>query len=358
MAGANKAATLLITLSIFFPAHAGTLAVAPPTVESNRYVFPISLEGAETGVASLDFQFRYDPEIFTPVSVETGAGAVAAGKLADGNLAAPGAYNVLVMGVNQNALPPGEVARIVLERNPGSGGSQSNVVVANPTLSSAQGDVLAASGSDRMVRLDGEAPEPDDRAEEDAETPETEEPEPDPSEAPAAPEESGDQMGEDLSRNVADALLVGLAQATPSETTEAKRGVPVSGEETPETVYSIRERRMPAEALPTVVAVPVQALDAERVESSDSKAAKVAESAAPVVAPEERPATPAVMNGGETTTPLTVEEEYSAMTPEADGNAQEGGRMQQPWQEILVVSGVVALIAAAVWWSRRRVTRL
>ena len=188
MAGANKAATLLITLSIFFPAHAGTLAVAPPTVESNRYVFPISLVGAESGVASLDFQFRYDPEIFTPVAVETGAGAMAAGKLADGNLAAPGAYNVLVMGVNQNALPPGEVARIVLERNPGQAASQSNVVVANPTLSSAQGDVLAASGSDRMVRLDGDAPQPDDQAEEDAETPETEEPEPDPSEAPAAPE--------------------------------------------------------------------------------------------------------------------------------------------------------------------------
>lgn len=356
MAGANKAATLLIALSVLFPAHAGTLAVAPPTVESNRYVFPISLEGAESGVASLDFQFRYDPEVFTPVSVETGAGAAAAGKLADGNLAAPGAYNVLVMGVNQIALPPGEVARIVLDRNPGSIGSRSNVVVANPTLSSAQGDVLAASGSDRMVRLDGEAPGPDDQAGEDAEAPETDEPEPGPSEAPAAPEENEDQMGEDLSRNVADALLVGLAQATPSERPQATRGVPVSGEETPEAAYSIRDRRMPAEALPTAVAVLAQAVENE--ESSDSKSLNVAESATPVAAPEEQTPAPAVNESGETVTPLTVEDEYSAMTPEPDGNAQEGGRMQQPWREILVVSGVVALIAAAVWWSRRRVTRL
>lgn len=91
---------------ILIPAHAwaGTIAVTAPTVESNRYVVPIMLQDA-TDVSSLDFQLRYDPAVFTPVSITAGSSTVAAGKVVEAHDTEPGAYSVLVMGLNQTASP-------------------------------------------------------------------------------------------------------------------------------------------------------------------------------------------------------------------------------------------------------------
>lgn len=348
--------TPLFFFTLMCPAWAGTVALAPPTVESNRYVFPIALDGAP-GVASMDFQVRYDPAVFTPVRVEMGAGASAAGKLVEANLASPGSYNVLVMGLNQNALPPGEVARVVFERNGDAALSSSRVSVANTTLASADGQVLPSSGSDQQVRLSGTPAEPQDDAEpESPAEPEDAESAPEPEAAPV----SEDALGDDVGRSVADAMLSGLSLAPGSVREEkadsdsaatvpatAQAPTPAADQRSVESIYGEATLAPGEPGVATEAATGVMHGDAKIVAEPASGATP--ETVSPMVA---------VNDSAGEIPPRTVEDEYSEVAQDVGGNAQQGGRRIVALRNAVIMAFVLGLIVAAVYWSRRRVTRL
>lgn len=350
---------LLVTLQ----AWSGTLSVEPPKVESNRYVFPIGLDNTSTGVTSMDFQVRYDPTVFTPVDVVAGASATSAGKVVDGNLSAPGTYSVLVMGLNQNGLPPGEVAQVVFERNPDAAASSSLLTIARPTLSDAQGTVMSATGGEHTVNFDQPAP-----GDEASPKPDALEPKPEESEAPepATPDSqgNGNEAAPSLGQNVADAMLSSLSRAarnSPEDQAKiAAKAVPdgnssrVSGEETPQPKFSIRERRlgnMTAEAqAPETAAQPAAAAqDAHddstiktTTPSSGVQPVPSAEAAAPVSDTVERSA-------------LTVEKPNDVLVPSGDGDdVQEGGQENlSRWWTALAAAALMGLLLLAVWRRRK-----
>jgi len=136
---------------------AGTLRVGPPSIQGSDVTVPILLEGAaEQGVAALDFQLDYDPEVFQPVSASTGAAASDANKQVQANSTREGEYSVVVMGMNQNTVADGEVASVRFEQvsEPESGGS--NVRISRTTLASADGGEIPSEGGTATIQLNGE----------------------------------------------------------------------------------------------------------------------------------------------------------------------------------------------------------
>jgi len=239
-AGISLSFGILLTLTL--PSAAGVLTPAQPIVESNRYVIPVHLSEAQGAVTALDFRLDFDAAVFRPVSVEAGASTLAAGKLVNSNSPGPGAYRVVVMGLNQDAIPAGEVARLVLERiEPGDGGA--SFAVSDPTLALADGSKEPASGGNVSVRP-ASSPEEAVETPEEA-TPETPETEPaaEAGENPPAPEDS---LSEDVTEQVMDGMLGALtapeAMAKASSDGVTPGATRVSGEDGGQKL-SIRNRR-------------------------------------------------------------------------------------------------------------------
>jgi len=159
---------LALLLAMLFAVAAfseGTLQVGSPKVEGNKVIFPIILGGDQAGrVASLDFRLNYDPAVLKPVSTEAGAAATESDKRVMANAKQPGEYIVVMMGMNQTACAPGEVAKVVMERVAESDPKQWGLDITRQTLSSPEGTVIDSRVVDPI-----QAAEPDT-------TPATEEP--------------------------------------------------------------------------------------------------------------------------------------------------------------------------------------
>jgi hypothetical protein len=140
-------------------AQAGTLQLGTPTVEAERYVFPVILQGSDTPVAAMDFRLQFDPAVFRPLAADPGSMALQSDKTVTANAPAPGEYVVVMMGFNQNGVEGGEIARIALERIDGGDSGSSRVALTDTTFSTWEGEEVASQGSERVVGLDGDVPE-------------------------------------------------------------------------------------------------------------------------------------------------------------------------------------------------------
>ena len=350
---------LLSSLLWCISASAGTVVVEAPTVESNRYVFPIAIGADTSGAASLDFQLRYDPEVFTPVSVDLGPAALAAGKVVEGNSDAPGSYRVLVMGLNQNSLPPGQVAQVEFERNVDATATSSQISLESPTLADASGAVLPSNGSQQDVVFDradapSEAPPADKPNDMEEDTP--------PAEAPATPDTpaktpatggSTTPLPGNVAQQVADVMLAQLSDANRKEREQAAHGnkaVPDGGparvsEEA--TLVASQEEQM--NTAPPVAQPGTATRSDNEIQLKQSTPAQAA-----------TPATPEVGTSGQTDSAAmaaqTVETKANVTIVAAggDGGALQGGRNASTatW---LIPLGLAAagMVLAAVWWRRR-----
>jgi len=239
-----KALGFGIFLTLTLPAAAGVLTPVQPIVESNRYVIPVHLSEAQGAVTALDFRLDFDAAAFRPVSVEAGAATLAAGKLVNSNSPEPGVYRVVVMGLNQDAIPPGEVARLVLERvEPGDGAAR--FAVSDPTLALADGSKESSSGGEVRVRAATSNEKPAETPAE--ETPEAPGPETEPaSETGENPPATEDSLSEDVTEQVMDGMLGALtapqSMAQGSVDAVTPGATRVSGEGGGQKL-SIRERR-------------------------------------------------------------------------------------------------------------------
>lgn len=366
MRGSTKAATrmrmalpsTLSLASLLFVQSAwpGNISVAPPKVESNRYIVPVALDDATTGVTSMDFQLRYDPTVFTPVEVVAGSSASFAGKVVDGNLTAPGTYTVLVMGLNQNGLPPGEVAQVVFERNPDAVASSSLLAVARTTLSDAEGNVLPSSGGERLVDLDAQPQEPPQPEKPEKPEPEVEAPESEsPAVPPATPEEkpTGDTLNPEIGPSVADALLSGLSRGAKSKEKAPEEADDVPLRTTPGVTTEtglVDTPAAPAEASPELArAVPAgdENSDSTRLTRTQvTQAMPGAETTGAAATPEDSAGTPAV----------TVEKPNDVLAPDGGAdNAQEGDRKQPTprWRAVLPAAALMGILLLVVWWRRK-----
>jgi hypothetical protein len=339
-------------------ASAGTVAVEAPTVESNRYVFPIAIGADASGAASLDFQLRYDPEVFTPVSVGLGPAAMAAGKVVEGNADAPGSYRVLVMGLNQNSLPPGQVAQVVFERNADATATSSQVSLEAPTLADASGAVLPSNGSQQEVVFDRAVAPSEDAP---ADKPSDAEEDMPPAEAPASPATPVDKpatgdsvtpLPGNVAQQVADVMLSRLSDASRSEREAANGNQPVSNG-SPARVT--KEVTMVASQDGQMNSAPPVAQPGTATPSDNE--IQIKQSSPAEAAP---PGTPEVAASGQTdstsSAAQTVETKANVtiLAAGGDGGALQGGRDASPavW---LILLGLAAagVVLVAVWWWRR-----
>ena len=171
----NRIGIVLVTI-LLAPATAyavGTLGIGKATVEGDRLVVPITLDGdVGAGVAAVDFTFRYDPDVVQPVGASPGANARLANKEVQTSSLAPGEYKVVMMGVNQTVFGPGDVLSITMQRVPGAEGAKLALGIRAPTLASADGTVIDSAVRpyvDEDAVEEPEQPDPaDDKPEPDA----------------------------------------------------------------------------------------------------------------------------------------------------------------------------------------------
>ena len=154
------AAVPLLALAIAQGVQAGVLVLGQPTIENGQYTFPISLNGADNQISSLDFRIQFDPQVFQPVSAAAGNAALAGNKMVTANYANPGEYAVVMMGLNQSVVPGGQVASVVMQRVGGDAGAKTQLSITDPTLATPDGTEIPASGSSLGLSADGSKPEP------------------------------------------------------------------------------------------------------------------------------------------------------------------------------------------------------
>ncbi len=143
---------IVFVLTAMQGAMASTLQLGVPTVEENRCHVPVFLSGAE-GVAALNFQLHYDPELITPQTALPGAALLSAGKDLRDNAPAPGIWVLVAMGLNQTVVLNGEIAHLVLQMHPQSVASSAVLELTNPTLADSQGNELSVTGSAVQIPL-------------------------------------------------------------------------------------------------------------------------------------------------------------------------------------------------------------
>lgn len=168
-------------------ATAATLRLGPPEVSANQYRFPVYLQGNADGVAALDFRLAYDPAVFSPVSAHSGPSATSAQKQVSSNVSSPGEFVVVMMGFNQNAVAPGEVIQIVLEKIHEPADGQSILRIAEPTMATVDGAEIDSRGLARTVQFGQpkDQEETEDEPSGDEVPTDTGEPEDDPADGPA-----------------------------------------------------------------------------------------------------------------------------------------------------------------------------
>ncbi len=182
-------ALILGALALSVSAEAGTLRIGTPSVQGDTITFPVVLEGdVGGGVSAANFRLQFDPNVLEPVSVSPGQAASAADKQVQSNLTDVG-YNVVMMGLNRNAVPSGEIVQIVMRRVPGADVRSTDISITETTLSDPDAVAIPSRGSSETLRFDESAVEEPD---------ETPEPQPDPSETPSQDDPSPTQPNDVL----------------------------------------------------------------------------------------------------------------------------------------------------------------
>lgn len=186
------AAVALATVWLAPGAWPGTLRIAPATIEEARVTVPVLVQGdVGDGVAALDFLLNFDPAVFQPVAVSAGTAATAAGKLVQGSPTNPGQYVVVMMGMNQQTVQSGEVARVVMRQISQPENNRSELSVSRTTLASLEANQIPSEGSSATVTFRDEGEDENDGGDDT----ENEDPsdEPDPGSDPG----DGESPGED-----------------------------------------------------------------------------------------------------------------------------------------------------------------
>ncbi|HPU97897.1 MAG TPA: cohesin domain-containing protein [Candidatus Hydrogenedentes bacterium] len=121
------------------------------TVEADHLVVTVYLQGGGDGVA-LNYTLTYDPNILEPVSIVSGTGVNTAGKSVADNVSGPGRWTVVVMGMNREVIPDGDVATATFKiRSPEA--EKIQVSVEDPVISTWDGEEIPVTGSRYEVRL-------------------------------------------------------------------------------------------------------------------------------------------------------------------------------------------------------------
>lgn len=94
--------------------HAATLSSADITgLPGDLVAIPVTLApNAGEQVAGLQFDLLFDPRVLALRSIDAGAAATQAGKLVSSNPVGNGKQRVIVAGLNQTAIPAGEIVRV------------------------------------------------------------------------------------------------------------------------------------------------------------------------------------------------------------------------------------------------------
>jgi hypothetical protein len=110
---------------------------------------PVSFTPGGSGVATLQFDLAF-PAALNPVSTDTGAAALAAGKTASGSVSTSG-VRILIFGLNQNTLGAGRIAVVRFAIAAGTSAGALEVSISNIVASSAAGGNIAATGINGSV---------------------------------------------------------------------------------------------------------------------------------------------------------------------------------------------------------------
>ncbi|HOE65348.1 MAG TPA: cohesin domain-containing protein [Candidatus Hydrogenedentes bacterium] len=133
-------------------AWGGVLRMGAPTFQGDQVNVPVFLDGdTGVGVSAVTFHLDYDPAVFEPTSVVVGAAASAADKQVRANMSAPGQYNVVMMGLNTNAISSGEVAAIAFRVVAAPSSGQSALAISETSFASPQGTAVPSQGASMIV---------------------------------------------------------------------------------------------------------------------------------------------------------------------------------------------------------------
>lgn len=121
-------AALLIFALTEVVAAAAEIKIGPPTVLGNDVWLPVALTGT-TGspISLLGLELSFDPAALSFVSAATGAAASAAGKQATSAPSTAGTLNLMVFGLNTNAIGDGQVAVLHFSRAKGTALSRTRI---------------------------------------------------------------------------------------------------------------------------------------------------------------------------------------------------------------------------------------
>lgn len=167
----KKYCVAIAIIAILSPgtAFAGRLELGNAQVDGDLVTIPINLTGdVGEGVAAMDFQMRYDPQVLEPVEAGVGPAASQAGKQVSQNSSDPGSYTLVIMGLNQGVMQQGEVASVVMRRVGDAAGGTSNIRIVETTFASLAAEEIPSRGDSQNLRLDGsDSTDPEDKPEED-----------------------------------------------------------------------------------------------------------------------------------------------------------------------------------------------
>jgi hypothetical protein len=323
-------------------ADGGSIGLGRPTVVGSQYTIPVVLSGAADQVAALNFELSYDPAVFRPVAASSGPNALQANKIVNANMPEPGKYIVVMMGLNQETVRPGEVATLVMERVSAPEDGASDLSIDRPTLSTAQGLEIPSRGERRTITMDGATAEEPEPAEE-TPTPEVEPDqsgEPEPAESAESPRGiPAPRVPGMLANNKTATAKAGQAAATAPAHATARAGVP--GAPSPRAAIEAAAEQLAD--TPQLGELKAESIKAGEVQSEVE--------AAPVAAPVQ-------LAGAQT--PLVAAEEFSADT--ADGKIStlattSRGESSRATGFLLPISAFAAMVLAVLWAVKKKSAR-
>jgi len=159
------ATALGVQLAVVLGAGTASLHIGKVRVEDSEYVVSVMLEASEHQVAAADFRLRYDPLVVAPERVVVGDSARQADKAVTANVTAPGEYVIVVMGLNRNTIPDGELAQVVFRAIGAPGSRESELVIAEATLATWEGMELPVEVQGARIRLERQFAQKNERVE-------------------------------------------------------------------------------------------------------------------------------------------------------------------------------------------------
>ncbi len=190
-------------------AGAVTLGFGPITVEDTSYSVPIRLIDMEAPVAALNFSLVYDPNVFQPLQTQSGPSAQVANKIMAANITGPGIYTVLVYGVNDKAMPAGDLGWINLERISTAASGSSGFGIADAKAVSPDEQELPVSGDSAQVAWGNPTAPPPEEPDEEPESPTT----PTEEEVPASADPETNPGTPDATNDAAPGTTLNVASA-------------------------------------------------------------------------------------------------------------------------------------------------